>query len=66
MKDPKRIKPMMEIIRGIWEQNPDLRLGQLIENACPEIKTIGSFYIEDEHLLKGLKAYAKKGKTNGI
>lgn len=30
MRDPKRIKPVLERIEKIWIENPDYRLGQLI------------------------------------
>ncbi len=51
MRDPSRIDEMLAALRDIWEESPDLRLGQLIVNAirpadpCPEI-----FYIEDDGL----------------
>jgi hypothetical protein len=40
----------------VWEQSPDLRLGQLLlsavrpEQPCPEI-----FHIEDDRLAEGLR-----------
>lgn len=51
MRDPKRIEPMLELIRRIWVNSPDLRLTQLIVAAartgvpCPEL-----FYLEDDKL----------------
>lgn len=30
MRDPKRIKPLLEKIEKLWTNNPDYRLGQLI------------------------------------
>ena len=30
MRDPKRIKPLLEKLENIWTKNPDFRLGQLI------------------------------------
>ena len=32
MRDPKRIKPLLMEIEKQWENFPDWRLGQLIEN----------------------------------
>jgi hypothetical protein len=31
-RDPRRIKRICELLQSIWEQEPDLRLGQLLEN----------------------------------
>ena len=33
MRDPKRIEPILSLIREIWTKHPDLRLTQLIMNA---------------------------------
>lgn len=33
MRSRTRIKPILELIEQIWEMNPDLRLGQLLDNA---------------------------------
>ncbi len=33
MRSRTRIKPILELIEQIWELNPDLRLGQLLDNA---------------------------------
>lgn len=30
MRDPKRIKPLLERIEQLWTNNPDFRFGQLI------------------------------------
>jgi len=62
MRDQNRIDEILVELRRVWEQQPDLRLGQLIVIAtrpkvpCPEI-----FYIEDDKLLGGLKAYRTIG-----
>jgi uncharacterized protein YihD (DUF1040 family) len=58
MRDPKRIDVLLEALRNAWQQDPDIRLGQLVVNAtrpsspCPEV-----FHIEDEALLEGLHRY---------
>ncbi len=57
MRDPERIKPMLELIEEIWNNHPDLRLTQLIMNALNI--TRDPYYIEDEHLDKALKDYKK-------
>lgn len=35
MRDPDRIRDVLDAIRRVWEKYPDLRLGQLILNAVP-------------------------------
>jgi uncharacterized protein YihD (DUF1040 family) len=60
MRDPKRIKVMLDLIRSVWEKYPDLRLCQLIINTRPtNLDTIDSFedlfYVEDDVLLERLK-----------
>jgi uncharacterized protein YihD (DUF1040 family) len=58
MRDPKRIEQIIDLLREVWEHNPDLRLGQIVVNAirpsesCPQI-----FGTEDDVLLKGLYEY---------
>ena len=53
MRDPARIEPVLQLIRTLWELNPDLRLGQLLvsiirpKQSCPEV-----FYIEDDELVR--------------
>jgi hypothetical protein len=61
MRDPKRIKTTLDLIRSVWESYPDLRLGQLIVNTRPQgLDTIDSFedifYLEDEKLVERIKA----------
>ncbi len=56
MRDPERIEPMLETIKEIWKENPDLRLGQLLCNAVPESLI---YYIEDEALIEAVKKYYK-------
>ena len=51
MRDLKRIPVVLELVRKAWEKNPDLRLGQLIENAC----VFDPFYTEDEELAELIK-----------
>jgi hypothetical protein len=46
------------MLRTVWEQQPDLRLGQLLviaarpKEPCPEV-----FYMEDEVLMRELLHY---------
>ena len=61
MRDPKRIEEMTSVIKNIWYQVPDLRLGQLLINCTHDLGT-DLFYVEDDVLLQRLKDYAKKVK----
>lgn len=56
MRDPKRIERMIELVKRIWEKNPDLRLCQLIGN-CFELGD--NYYKEDGELEKRLKEVYK-------
>lgn len=55
MRDPKRIEPMLSLIREIWYRAPDLRLTQLIMNALKMNED--PYHVEDEILKKALKEY---------
>lgn len=60
MRDPERIDPMLEVLRKIWEANPDLRLAQIISNAARSHRAWPDvFSIEDNDLMKGLQALLK-------
>ena len=57
MRDPGRIDVILSELRRVWEQQPDLRLGQPVVIAakpaqpCPEV-----FHLEDDALITGLEA----------
>lgn len=56
MRDPNRIEPMLDLLRKVWMQHPDMRLGQIIVNAarqdepCPQI-----YSVEDGKVSRGLE-----------
>lgn len=52
MRNPNRIDRILNEIRIIWKQYPDLRLGQLILNV---VEDPALYYIEDEELVELLK-----------
>lgn len=52
MRDPKRIPRIIEQVLKIWERNPDLRLGQLIEN-CRGF-ALDAYNLEDDVLERRL------------
>ncbi len=55
-RNPDRIPELMALLQAHWQQNPDLRLMQLLvglinpKEPCPEV-----FYAEDEALAALLK-----------
>ena len=54
VRDPARIKPILEYLEDEWSKNPDLRLGQLFINLIRSRSDVDSmdeiFFIEDEEL----------------
>jgi len=55
MRDPSRIPIILERLRLVWEKNPDLRLGQLIQNLEKSF-----FYLEDDDFLDDLEQFYEK------
>jgi len=55
MRDPNRIHGILEDLERLWKKYPDLRLGQLLENAkyglTGEVEMRDLFYLEDEELI---------------
>lgn len=54
MRDKERIPQVLKEIQNIWEQYPDLRLGQLILNV---VNDPAAYYVEDDVLIKALKEF---------
>lgn len=50
-RDPKRIPKVLDALGELWAANPDLRLGQIMDNAAI------TFYTEDDRALQELKAW---------
>lgn len=53
MRDPKRIERILNLLRRIWKEVPDWRLGQLLVNQTYRDEDL--FYLEDSELEKRLK-----------
>jgi hypothetical protein len=53
MRNPERIPKILNEIEKIWQQYPDLRLGQLILNLEYRLPL---YQIEDEELVAALKS----------
>ena len=62
MRDPNRIKLLLEKLEKVWMKSPDLRFGQLLENLISDRdhNSCCIFYLEDEMLENELdKEFAK-------
>lgn len=55
--NPDRIKPVIELLQKRWEENPQMRLLQLVINIVDETQSNDLFYISDETTKKRLKEY---------
>ena len=60
MRDPKRMKPLLIEIEKQWENFPDWRLGQLIENIKRFYNIDDLFYIEDDEMLKLIENFMRE------
>ena len=59
MRDINRIDEVLDKIKTIWKNNPDLRLGQLISNV---LQDPALYYCEDDMLVKYLEDYYEENK----
>ena len=65
MRDPNRIPEMIKVLEEFWKANPDYRLGQLITVATrPTTPHPGTYAIEDDEMLIGLKSIGKPRSRN--
>ncbi len=70
MRDPKRVARMLEKLQIFWEAHPDLRLGQLMDNAVSlgleGAGGIDIFYVEDDIVETGLDKLIRAMPTRKI
>lgn len=60
MRDPKRIKPFLDELGKMWEEEcPDWRFGQLIVNVFSDMN-IDPFFPEEDKMLEYFKEFFKK------
>lgn len=62
LRDPKRIQPILDVLKRIWIENPDLRLGQIIVNASKD----QPYFVEDDLMWKGLHALEEMQTTKDV
>jgi uncharacterized protein YihD (DUF1040 family) len=58
-RDPSRIELVLNALREYWNENPDLRLGQILENISSR-SSKPTFYLEDDILLEHLNSSLEK------
>ena len=65
MRDKNRIEPLLNDLRELWYQNPDLRLCQLINVVCVKSgwKNNDFFYLEDNIIAEQIRKELKEEKT---
>lgn len=55
MRDPNRIPRVLDLLEKAWQEVPDWRLGQLIENIVRDMGWNDAFYMSDDDLEKELR-----------
>lgn len=61
MRKKERIKPFLDELGKIWEENcPDWRFGQLMYNIFR--KTGDPFYFEEDKMMEEIRNYFKREK----
>jgi len=65
LRSKERIPEILDRLQKIWEENPDLRLGQLIENVFPNTSYDfkSAYNIEDEEFIKELEKFYSEERT---
>lgn len=61
MRDPERIRPMLDELEKLWRENPDLRLGQLLVITATAAR-VTPFYVEDDVLLQTIRKKFESGR----
>jgi hypothetical protein len=64
MRDPERIEPIIACLRGIWEQVPDWRFGQLLSNLLhamyEEANGLDPFFMDDDRFMELVNRICKR------
>ena len=62
MRDPNRIPRVLDLLEKVWQEAPDWRLGQLIENIARDMGWNDAYYMEDDDLEKELRIRVERQK----
>ena len=68
MRDPERIKPLLELLEQVWRREPDLRLSQLVTIAAIRggwKNGADIFSAEDDVLENGLRERLRQDPSVG-
>lgn len=70
MRDPERIEPIIACLRGIWEQVPDWRFGQLLSNLLHAMYEEGNeldpFFMDDDRFIELVNKICHKWGLNEV
>ena len=55
MRNQQRIQKILDLLEKVWQEVPDWRLGQLIENISRDMGWNDAYYVEDDDLEKELR-----------
>lgn len=59
-RNPERIAEILDLLKIYWNKNPDLRLGQILENIA-DIFNKTCYYMEDDIVINFFKT--EKGEN---
>jgi uncharacterized protein YihD (DUF1040 family) len=59
MRDPDRIPRILSELQLIWQDRPDLRLGQLLMNVFSEAEE-DLYYMEDDEIIRAIERYYRR------
>ena len=57
MRNQQRIQKILDLLEKVWQEVPDWRLGQLIENIARDMGWNDAYYMEDDDLEKELRKH---------
>jgi len=60
MRDKNRIKKLLKRLEKVWEENPDLRLPQLIGNVYHIPSGEDPYFVECEEFISEIEGFYKK------
>lgn len=58
-RDQGSMDAVLEALRGVWAERPDLSLGQLVAGSAMELGLNGLYYLGDAGLIDLLRSKAK-------
>lgn len=62
MRNPARITGLLDALERVWQENPDLRLCQLLQACTGQAGPVDMYYVEEEQIMYGLNYYLTYGE----